>query len=174
MSNQILKLVHNIKRNNISDTERLLQLFHPLLKSLSIKLDYEDTYQDLSLFLVNLIPKIPSNINDDKTLLSYIKVSLRHELFRLSKIKKYKSIEISTLNIDENIAYTDTLFTEIENKIVLNHIIENLSLEDKRFVLELLSQKRTVKELSIKYNVTTQSIYQRYYKLIKKLKGKYD
>lgn len=95
-------------------------------------------------------------------------------ILQLSKIKKYKSIEISTLNIDENIAYTDTLFTEIENKIVLNHIIENLSLEDKRFVLELLSQKRTVKELSIKYNVTTQSIYQRYYKLIKKLKGKYD
>lgn len=95
-------------------------------------------------------------------------------ILQFRKIKKYKSIEISTLNIDENIAYTDTLFTEIENKIVLNHIIENLSLEDKRFVLELLSQKRTVKELSIKYNVTTQSIYQRYYKLIKKLKGKYD
>lgn len=121
-----------------------------------------------------MIPKIPSNINDDKTLLSYIKISLRHELFRLSKRKKYKNIEISTLNIDENIAYTDTLFAEVENKIVLNHIIENLSLEDKRFILELLSRKCTVKELSIKYNVTTQSIYQRYYKLIKKLKEKYD
>ena len=79
MENSILHLIRNIQNNNVNDMDIILQIFHPLLKSLSLKLEKEDTYQDLSLFLFTLIPKIPLSIDNDTKLLSYIKVSLTHE-----------------------------------------------------------------------------------------------
>lgn len=71
MENSILHLIRNIQNNNVNDMDIILQIFHPLLKSLSLKLEKEDTYQDLSLFLFTLIPKIPLSIDNDTKLLSY-------------------------------------------------------------------------------------------------------
>lgn len=67
MENSILHLIRNIQNNNVNDMDIILQIFHPLLKSLSLKLEKEDTYQDLSLFLFTLIPKIPLSIQQFTT-----------------------------------------------------------------------------------------------------------
>ena len=132
MENSILHLIRNIQNNNVNDMDIILQIFHPLLKSLSLKLEKEDTYQDLSLFLFTLIPKIPLSIDNDTKLLSYIKVSLTHELFRLSKLSRYKNIEIPLLNIYDAVA-SDNSFEQIENKIILENILSKLSKKDKNF-----------------------------------------
>lgn len=169
MENSILHLIRNIQNNNVNDMDIILQIFHPLLKSLSLKLEKEDIYQDLSLFLFTLIPKIPLSIDNDTKLLSYIKVSLTHELFRLSKLSRYKNIEIPLLNIYDAVA-SDNSFEQIENKIILENILSKLSKKDKNFIDEILSPNTTIKEISNKHHVTNQVIYQRYYKLLKKIK----
>lgn len=169
MEHSILHLIRNTKNNTENNMNLILQIFHPLLKSLSLKLEKEDTYQDLSLFLFTLIPKIPLSIDNDAKLLSYIKVSLTHELFRLSKLNRYKNIEIPSLTIYDAIASNNT-FEQIENKLILENILSKLQKKDKSFIVEILSPNTTIKEISNKHHVTNQVIYQRYYKLLKKIK----
>lgn len=50
-------------------------MFEPLLKKYSSKLNYEDAYSDLQLFLIELVKKLSKNAlsnTEDKYYLSYI------------------------------------------------------------------------------------------------------
>lgn len=60
-----------------------------------VKIDGEDSQQDLILFLLKLINKIPDNLSNDKIIFSYIHHSLKNEYIHLQK----KEISSSTNNI---------------------------------------------------------------------------
>ncbi len=57
----------------------IIQKFLPLLKKYAFKLNYEDAFSDLQLFLISLIVKIDTEqFSTEGQLVSYIHISLKN------------------------------------------------------------------------------------------------
>ena len=66
----------------------IIQKFLPLLKKYAFKLNYEDAFSDLQLFLISLIVKIDTEqFSTEGQLVSYIHISLKNEYIHISKKK---------------------------------------------------------------------------------------
>lgn len=66
-----LKLQEKIYKAKCKDECAILEIiniFNPIIKHLSYKLEKEDTSQELIVFLLQLIPKIPNRITEDKAI----------------------------------------------------------------------------------------------------------
>ena len=78
LENKICNLIR-LADTNDSAVLNLSALFNPLLKKYAYKLSYEDAYNDLLLFFIELIKKLsrnPLRKQEDKYYLSYIKNSI--------------------------------------------------------------------------------------------------
>ena len=131
----------------------LIKQFKPLLKKYAFLLKYEDAYEDLLLFFIELLSKMSnSNIShkNDGEIVQYIATSIRNQYIKLSKVekgRKYKVIEFSELSdgqmfyvessnsylmensIDEMLPRNKTL-TNWEYKVIMNILVCGISISD--------------------------------------------
>lgn len=125
-------LIKSFKKGNEDAFEEILDIFKPLLNNLQRKNPYNDIYQELSIFLFEVLKKIPIHkdiFKEDKYIVSYITRSIKNHFIRInkkySKITNYEiSDEVTPLNdihIDtHHIIFTDLLntLTDLEKQII--------------------------------------------------------
>lgn len=76
MSTPLHELLSQAAINDTNAIFEIINLFKPALLKFSSKLNGEDTYQELILFLLELLPKIPKKLPNDKVQFIYIYKSI--------------------------------------------------------------------------------------------------
>lgn len=171
MNLELKKLIYKAKNHDKLAISAIVHIFYPIILHLSFKIDGEDSQQDLILFLLQLVNKIPDNLSNDKIIFSYIHHSLKNECIHLQK-KKYHHQQIIFLNfLSEFPDNKNNAIELIDNKCTVTHLLQKIKPSDRKLLYEIFFKNTTVKELSKKYHVSPQAIYQRYKRILGKLKS---
>lgn len=88
MNEEIYLLIHQYKNNKDDNSLlTLLDIFRPLIKKYSRKLNYDGAESDLIIYFIELLNKMPlnSSMNKNKYILSYINISIKNHYIKLSK-----------------------------------------------------------------------------------------
>lgn len=151
-------------------TTTIVHIFYPIILHLSFKIDGEDSQQDLILFLLKLINKIPDNLSNDKIIFSYIHHSLKNEYIHLQKKKSHHQQIIFLNFLSELPDNKNNAIELVDNKCTVTHLLQKIKPSDRKLLYEIFFLNISVKELSKKYHVSPQAIYQHYKRIICKLK----
>lgn len=170
MNVKLIESIKAIKEGNTKEYKNILDKFSPLMRKYSLytNQEKEDTFQELSVFLVQLISKIPSNIQDDKQCFNYIYRCLKNEFIRLYKCYRLRIECLVMLNEDNIGVYKDDIIDKIG---LFDLITKNLNDEEKELIEQLYFEQLTVKEISKKRNVSVQAIYQKRNKILLNLRN---
>lgn len=176
MNNKIFTLIEKSATDKDSMLE-LLKIFEPLLKRYAYKLSYEDAYNDLQLFMIELIRKLnKKNLNktEDKFYLSYIKRSIEHKYIELSgklnNTNKYSfnyyasDIEFEDLLDNNNVELDDY------SLLLLNDLRQALTQNEYEIIYLLFYKNYSVAEIAAKKQMSRQYINNCKLKALKKLK----
>lgn len=136
---QEIKVLDHINEAQLHNKDSVLMIllkFLPLLKKYGKKLD-EDGESDLTLFLIELIYKLP-NINNEGKIVNYIKNSVKNHFYKLySKRKEVFEYEVSTMNEDlENICFIESIDENINDYIGIEHLFCDLTPLQKSIVIQ--------------------------------------
>lgn len=152
----------------------LIERFYKLLMKYSIILGYEDAYNDLCLFFIELITKMrekPIAHKGDAAIVNYIAISVKNEYIRLSKKQKRLPLALSDLSeeqqrdIDARLASTDPEYiidllphkctlTSWEYEILIMFFVEDIP----------------ISEIAKKKNKTRQAVNQAKNRAVEKIK----
>lgn len=128
----------------------LIERFKRLLIKYAYKLDYEDAYNDLQLFFIELITKLkytgPAK-KDDAIIVSYIAISIKNQYIKLSAKKSLSIVTYSDLSdsqlhfinstnattlpvsIEEYLPHNNEL-TRWERQVIIDYFVNGLSISD--------------------------------------------
>lgn len=167
---KIYNLLSVYDENKEMVTLRLLENFEPLLNKYSKNTYYSDMKNDLTLFFIELIPKIPihkENFKQDKYIISYIHKSLKHQYALLNR--KYNN----NLKMEETLDYENNLlvvFNETYDDIELRSIIRNLTLKEKQVIIYKYQYDLSFASIGKIMDTSRQSIYKTHKRAINKLR----
>lgn len=136
MSDGFYEVVNKARNDDKQAIMLIVDKFKPLIGKYSYLLKYDDASSDLIISLIEIIKKMPiytdENLKNDKFLVGYIASAIKNRYIYLSK-KYYKVyLNETTLNLND-----------VRNS-------ENLNLDDKMFVWELLDKlSKTQREVLI-------------------------
>lgn len=167
MKYNIYEKLVNVKSGDNKSTEQIIDMFKPLIKKYSILLDGEDTKQDLLVYLMIIIKKIPinrKNFFEDKAIVKYIAKSLRNEYIRLSKIRDRKKINEIELNLDLEIPHET-----FDSKIELIDLFNNLTENESNIMKLLFIRDLTIVEVADLMKISRQAVNQAKNRALKKL-----
>ena len=127
---ELYTMIKNSKINDSNSMEKLCEKFLPLIKKYAIKLNYEDAFNDLQLYFIECILKIPLEsgnfVKSDYYILSYIKKSIYFGYVGLSKkIQKenYRNILCENDYTIDKIYYENNLYV-LEDELFKNDIMK--------------------------------------------------
>lgn len=95
MNDELYGIIQAAKSGSEQDKLAVIEQFMPLIKKYAYKLAYEDAKEDLILFFLELIPKIPNSLENDRQITAYIAKSVYLHYIKLSK----KSCAIDAMEI---------------------------------------------------------------------------
>ena len=95
MNTELYSIIQAAKNGSDQDKLAVIEQFMPLIKKYAYKLAYEDAKEDLILFFLELIPKIPNSLENDRQITAYIAKSVYLHYIKLSK----KSCAIDAMEI---------------------------------------------------------------------------
>jgi RNA polymerase sigma factor (sigma-70 family) len=149
-----------IKESQSGNKETLMQVinkFIPLIKKYARKLNYEDADTDLIIAFIKIVYFLPVNENtkEDKIIVSYIAKGIRNEYIRLSK--KIYEIYKREMPLDENI-YTKGREDGIEDRILLNNLLDKLPPAQKKVIKEIYIKNNTESYVAHKLNTSRQAV----------------
>lgn len=141
-------------------TMQVINKFRPLIKKYSYKLNYDDAEADLTAFLIKIIKKLPVNKNldmrNDGCIVNYIHKSLTFQYFYLyKKVHQINSMEIC---LEMDISIEDD-FSQIENSIMLEKLLEVLPEKQKTVIKGIYIENRKQSEIASELKVSRQAIY---------------
>lgn len=158
-----------IRKGNEEIVEDIIGIFNPLLNKYSKLLDGEDTRQDLILYLLKIINKIPiDSFNDDRAIFSYISKAIRNEYIKLSKKLDRKNINEVELNLEIEIGH-ENFDSEMEIIDLFKILTERESYIIKLIYVYYLS----VSEVAQFLKISRQSVNKTKNRALKKLKEVY-
>ena len=167
----IFKIIDVKKNNNNEGILDILAIFENIINKYSRKLNWEDTKQDLYVFLIKLINNIDelSIVNyEDKQVLSYFSKSLKNEYIRLSKKNDRRKN-----NEDYNCEDRVWGYNFIESNIEVVDSIKNLNNYEKKIIKMVVLNGYSVSEVAKKTGKSRQAISQVKNRAISKLKKVY-
>lgn len=85
MNTELYSIIQAAKNGSDQDKLAVIEQFMPLIKKYAYKLAYEDAKEDLILFFLELIPKIPNSLENDRQITAYIAKSVYLQYIKLSK-----------------------------------------------------------------------------------------
>lgn len=169
MELNLYHLIESIQKEDNSVIKEIIAIFSSQLESYSKKLDGDDTYQDLLVFLFLLIKNLcleKINTKTEQVLLAYISKSLRHEYIRLSRIRTaLRSQETSTYTLpvqpplDDNTAPT-----------AINDLLGLLRPKEEAIVRLIYFYGFSVQEISLRQHVSRQAINKIKIRALRKLR----
>lgn len=153
-------LYNKILKIQKGDKEELLEViikFNPLIKSLKRKLNYEEAETDITIALIEVLLKLNNyNFTSDKEIVSFINRSIKNksvDLFRKFILNKPIDLE---LNLELNLI--DRLNENIDNKILIEGLLDNLSDRHKFIIKEKYFNDNTEVEISKILNISRQAV----------------
>ena len=135
LRNDIYENILEVRNGNDNSLMEIIEIFNPLISKYSRKLDGEDTKQDLIIFLIKILNKIPIDNKafcNNKVIFTYIAKAIYHEYIKLSKIKDKKVLNETELELDIEIGYE-----EFESEVELLDMFKVLS-EKEAYVIKLI------------------------------------
>lgn len=161
MLDNLYDLIKDAQNKNTDATLKVINKFSPLIKKYSRKLNYDGADSDLIICLIEIINKIPiiknKNMANEGVLVSYISNSLYHKYIYLSK-KYTQRLKMET-TLNEEIL-NEQLLIDIESEILLNTLLDNLPVLQRKILKECFFNNKTCSELAEELNVSRQSINQ--------------
>lgn len=154
---------------------RLIDLFDGTLRKYSHFLKYDDAYNDMILFFIELIYKLHGmtwvNENADGKIVNYICKALKNEYIRLSKMRISNSeLAFSDLERD-NISSIDNLLAKEKTTELYEYFPKGavLSELEKETIILIFGYGYTVSEIATVYGKSRQAINQTKLRALRKL-----
>lgn len=161
-------------KGDINAQKCLIKRFNAKLWKLSYQIDREnaeDIYQDLLLFLFELLLKISLDKFTEGGLINYINTSLNHEMIHIRKrIYTKNKNEISLLDKE---LIVENQYQKIEESLFLKSIKSYLKKDEWELLIALEVLNISVVKLSEIFNVSVQAIYQKKKRIQHKIKTIY-
>ena len=170
-------LVSTAKSGNKDAMAEIIDKFNPILKKYSRKLGYEDAYNELVLFFIELIYKIPEKLiasQNDGKLVKYISISVKNHYYYLLKkdIFSISEIAISEMS-DEQKHYLES-FLSVTNETNVNDILyilkDFLTPNELHVIILIYYLGYTSAEIARKEKTTRQAVNQLKQRAIHKIK----
>lgn len=169
-----------IKAAQAGDKEsinKLIEKFQPLLRKYAYKLSYEDAYEDLLLYFIELILSLKSSIlsnTNDARLVSYISKGVQNQYCHF--IKKYidskNELQFSQLSEEQLHCIQQNLSTEDKETTLPFEILNTiLTPKETTTILAIYYYGYTSAELAKRYHLTRQAVNQLKQRALKKLKA---
>ena len=154
MENQLYYKIEKAKFiDNKEYVEEIIKMFMPIIQKYSTKLNFDGADTDLIISLIKIIKSLP-NLKEDKIIISYINVSIKHEYIRLSK--KYNKIIKTELPLDEYI-YQIPLDDD-ENLFILYELLDKLPQPQGQLLKEIFINGSSEISLANKLNISRQAV----------------
>lgn len=142
----------------------LIERFKRLLIKYAKKLDYEDAYNDLQLFFIELIAKLKctgSLKRDDAIIVSYIAISVKNQYIKLSTKKSLHTTAFSDLS-DSQLYFVDSsnatmLPISIEEYLPHNN---KLTLWERQVVMDFFVNGLSISEIAHMQKKSRQAVNQ--------------
>ena len=169
--NKIYDLLSNYDENKEEVTLSVLEKFEPLLNKYSRKTYYSDMKNDLVLFFLELIPKIPihkDNFKQDKYIISYINKSIRNQYILLNK--KYHNNLNNELSLEYK-NYMLPVFNQSYENIELQSIIEKLTVKEKQVIIYRYKCNLSFADIAKITHKSRQCVYKTHKRAINKLRN---
>lgn len=169
MENTLYNQIIAIQNGAVHHIKNLIPIFENIINKYSRQLNGEDTKQDLYVFLIQLIYKLPihsTSFCNDKQILAYISKSLKFEYIRLSKLhSKISSNEYFLSDILDFPAKHTTYNIEIID------LFKNLNDIEKNILSLIFIKGFTVSEIAKSTHKSRQAINQSKIRALGKLKN---
>lgn len=167
------KLLKNAQSHDKDAMEKLIQHFYPLFKKYSIKLNYEDAYEDMILWFIELVKSKKLEMLQEEVIVSYIHVCVvNYYNKKIEKVIKEKREVIFSDLSEEQIYFmevkmakgdTQDIFWELNMVEVLN--------DNELHILHLVfNEGYSTAEIARKLGKTRQAINQQKKRALHKLK----
>lgn len=151
----------------------LIQIFKPLIYKYGRHIDGEDTEQDLTLLLWQLLYKLPlqnDDLHENKMIFSYIAKSLERQYFKLSK-RRSRMIE-AEIDLPSNFTIADP--HDFTRRLCLNDLIRRLNPSEYRILVWIYCFGYSVKEIAAVLHISRQAVNQMKIRALRKLRKFYS
>lgn len=173
-------LVKKAQENDKEAMLKLIEQFAPLLRKYSRKLNYEDSYEEMTLFFIELIKSFrldKLSCTEDGVITAYINVSVRHfhDKKIAESINRQKEIPLSDLT-EEQVYYaqascaredTASLFLEFNTGNLLNQ-------REQRVIHQIFVEGYTTAEIARLSHKSRQAVNQLKHRALKKLRDAWE
>lgn len=152
----------------------LIKRFNGRLWKLSYQIDNEnaeDTYQDLLLFLFEILSKVSLDNFSEGGLVNYINISLNHEMAHI-RSRIYSKV-VNETAITEDQFVPESKYHTIETHLFLKAIKSYLTKEEWELLVEIYELKIPVKKISKKHHISVQAVYQKKKSIQQKIQMKF-
>lgn len=156
---KLYNLLMNSKHGDKNSTLIILEKFNPLLNKYCRKLNYDGSYTDLIICLLETIKTIPiennAKLRNDSTIVAYLHISIKHKYINLSK-KNCAIISNETeLNTD---ILGENSYNYIDEKLFIKEIVDKLSDFQKHIIKSIYINNIPESTLAKQMNVSRQAI----------------
>ncbi len=153
----------------------LISTFKHLLRKYALLLDYEDAYDDLQLFFIELLYRMSCSdfkSKPDGVIVSYIATSVRNQYIKLAKMRSFKVATFSEIGIGQ------MSFIEALNSCTIESSIDELFPRDQQLtswenevLTSVFVNGKSSSQIARKYKKTRQAVNQAKIRGLNKIKS---
>ena len=152
-NNNLYMQIKEFQRNNMEIFPQIFSQFERLIYTYSARIDYEDAFQELTVFLVELLYKIDlKRLKDSIDLKKYIAVSIRNKYIHISRERQKLLLEQNQY-FEMGIEYFDPAVKEI-----LKSAIKNLSKNQQKTIIYKYIYCYSDAEIADELEITRQAV----------------
>ena len=161
-----------------SATLEILKLFDNLLRKYARLLGYEDAYEDIQLFLIELLYTMKERdvgSKNDGYIVQYIAVSVKNKYIAMSKsLKELKVTSFADIS-DEQMVYVEQLVAKDgENDISIYYPSNGELSAREKLILELFfTRQYSIEEISNHLGISRQAVNQAKNRALNKIRSTY-
>lgn len=169
MGNDMFEKIVKYKKGDEKALLEIIKMFNPLIMKYARLLDEEDTKQDLTLNLIKVMKKIPTDKKlKNKEIVGYVAKAIRNKYIDLSKKNDRVKINEVELNLDIEIGYE-----ECEYEFEILDMFKVLSKKEYYIMRLLYIHYLSVSEVADYMKISRQAVNQTKNRALKKIKKIY-
>lgn len=148
------------KRGDNDEILYIIDKFEPLINKYSKKLGYYCSRTDMIISLINIINNLNNNnnLNEEKYIVGYINISIKHKYIELSKKYTINNnelvVDIDKININKEI-YN---YNNLDNKFLLENILSKLNNYQRMVIEQIFFKNISEIELSNKWGYSVERL----------------
>lgn len=173
----LYELICRAQNGDKEAVQELVDRFTPLMKKEAKRLEYEDAYEDIRLFFIELIKSIrleKIRLKEDGGITSYISVSIIN-FYNKEAVKsrrRKKEIVVSALSEEQEYYMENKLSKEDKQNIFMELNMEDkLTPNEYRIIYQLFIEGYSVAEIAGRMNRTRQAVNQLKKRALKKIRN---